>query len=270
MWSRSSAELITAWTCSRFPLSRYGPLAGLLTAAALTGGGAEGIAGVLERMVLALLLLFQFRLWDDLADRSRDRPAHPERVIAQASSVRALHGLLAAVTLASVSIVAVRPSVFGTLWPSLVLLAGGALYYRIVRPRLSALAAAALLLAKYPGFVWILRPPPAARSPVLLAAALVYATFVLFDLTEDDRLARAAGARIVRLFAAGLFAAAAILVSVSRPWPESSVAIAGAILMLALFAGDVPTDAGARRHRAYAGFLVCGLVVAAFYLGDPP
>lgn len=265
---RSSVELITAWTRSRFPLSLYGPLAGLITAAALSAGGAGSVAHILERAGLALLLLFQFRLWDDLADRSWDRSAHPERVLAQASSVCAFRWLLVLVTLAGGLVVAARATVFGTVWPLLVLVAGGALYYGVVRPHLSALVASALLLAKYPGFVLIVRPPAVARGPVLVAATLVYATFLLFELTDDDRLAAASGARVLRSGAAGLFAAAAILVAVTQAWPGALMAGAGAVLMPVLFSRNIPVGAGPRRYRGYFGFLVCVLVVIALHLGD--
>jgi len=76
----SSLESIGAWRAQRLPLARFVPLAVLIAWAA--GGSTVATARGLALIGLALSLIAQCRLWDDLVDRDRDRSAHPERLLA--------------------------------------------------------------------------------------------------------------------------------------------------------------------------------------------
>jgi hypothetical protein len=72
--------MIRYWI-ERFPLRLYVPAATLIAVAAHPAG--QTIGRWLVDLSIVTLLLAQFRLWDDLADRRHDRRAHPERVLAR-------------------------------------------------------------------------------------------------------------------------------------------------------------------------------------------
>src|SRR5437870_9734138 len=80
LWNWSLEELIR-YRRSRVPLRLYLPLAVFLTIAAQLTGRQGTILTLLIDLALAGTMLFQFRLWDDLTDRERDRLEHPERVL---------------------------------------------------------------------------------------------------------------------------------------------------------------------------------------------
>jgi 4-hydroxybenzoate polyprenyltransferase len=73
-----------AWRATRLPLALYVPFALLLALAA--AGGLLGSQRGLATAALAFALVAQFRLWDDLVDRERDRRVHPQRVLARTRS----------------------------------------------------------------------------------------------------------------------------------------------------------------------------------------
>jgi hypothetical protein len=88
--STSSLEAIGAWRAQRLPLARFGLLALLLAWAA--GADTMTAAGALASIVLALSLVAQCRLWDDLVDRERDRRAQPERLLGQRDGANQAEG----------------------------------------------------------------------------------------------------------------------------------------------------------------------------------
>ena len=75
---------MAAYFQERFSLAVFGPVFILLTVAAF--GSVANTTGL--RLAVALLLgialVVQFRLWDDLEDRNRDRVGHPTRVLVNA------------------------------------------------------------------------------------------------------------------------------------------------------------------------------------------
>src|SRR5690606_33350878 len=80
----SSLDALGAWRAQRLPLVRYAPLA-LLIAWAGCGNAIASVRGLLG-FVLASGFIAQYRLWDDLVDRVRDRSVHPERVLARVAA----------------------------------------------------------------------------------------------------------------------------------------------------------------------------------------
>jgi 4-hydroxybenzoate polyprenyltransferase len=64
----------------------------LVAGAALSGRGWSGAADVLTDIIAASGLVIAFRIWDDVADRERDRLVHPHRVLVRASSTAVLQG----------------------------------------------------------------------------------------------------------------------------------------------------------------------------------
>ena len=123
----------------------------------------------------ALLLLAQFRTWDDLADRERDRLIHPDRLLVRA--VRAVDvtqviAFCGALAVANICLAAARDStglavaVVGALDMAL-----GSFYLtRTVRTAAGEYA----LLAKYPAIVVVVSGQRMFDAPVsVLAGALV-------------------------------------------------------------------------------------------------
>jgi hypothetical protein len=133
----------------------------------------------------ALLLLAQFRLWDDLADRRHDAVAHPERVLVRSREVTqivAFTGALAVVNIclsvwrdASGVAVAVLAGLNATL---------GIWYLaRSGRTR----AGEHLLLAKYPAMIVIVAGARVVQTPlqILTAAVLLYLVVCAYEAWHD-------------------------------------------------------------------------------------
>jgi hypothetical protein len=183
----SSLEAIGAWRAQRLPLARFGLLALLLAWAADTMTGARALASI----VLALSLVAQCRLWDDLIDRERDRLAHPQRLLAAGEApgpfVAAVALLAAANALALGLLCGWSRSLAAALLFALL-----ALWYRWHRAR--GLLHAHVLLLKYPAFVLLLAASPlAARAAA--GAIVVYAAMCAFEILDGHSarsLARAA------------------------------------------------------------------------------
>jgi hypothetical protein len=174
----SSLEAIGAWRAQRLPLARFGLLAVLLAGAAC--GGALASARGLAFIALALSLVAQCRLWDDLVDRGRDRSAHPERLLA----VGAAAGPFAT---AVVVLAAANATALGLLYgpqralPAAVLFAALALWYR--RHRARGVLHAHMLLLKYPAFVLLLAASPFATQ-ALAVALVVYTAMCAFEILD--------------------------------------------------------------------------------------
>ncbi|HSN14795.1 MAG TPA: hypothetical protein VLT61_09200, partial [Anaeromyxobacteraceae bacterium] len=182
----SWAELL-AWRRERFPAPAWLALALLVGAAAGPPSGARDAA---RTLTLALGLLLQFRLWDDLADRERDAREHPERVLARARRPRAFRLALLACGACNAALVAAGPKPLEAL-AALALLTGLYLaWYAGLRDRVQApLLSAHLQVVKYGAFVliasgWPLRPGPRTA----LGAAIVWLSFCAHELLHDERL----------------------------------------------------------------------------------
>jgi hypothetical protein len=169
----SSLEAIDAWRATRLPLARYLPLALLLAWAACGNAliSARGIAITL----IALGLVTQCRLWDDLVDRERDAARHPQRVLVRSGELgpfrlaTALLGMANAIALMALN---GWPHALG----AALLFAALAGWYRWQESRgpLHAL----VLLLKYPVFVLLLALP---GTWPIAAATVVYGAICLFE-----------------------------------------------------------------------------------------
>ena len=89
-----SIELLTRYIRERFPIRIFPALALFLTVAGLSATRSVSGIDLTMTFFLATLLVFQFRLGDDLYDRRRDRFEHPERVLPRAGSTTPFHLLL--------------------------------------------------------------------------------------------------------------------------------------------------------------------------------
>ena len=143
-----------AYLHERFRPGIFGPAIALQAGLALWISRPPLTARVcLQAFVTIALLLLQFRLWDDLEDRDRDRVAHPERLLVRHSPTpfwRVLAGLalanLALVGLLSITAAAGLALLDLACWAA----------YRKIRARVSDPTWRFRLLPdKYPAFVWI-------------------------------------------------------------------------------------------------------------------
>lgn len=179
VWSALFAEPVGSWIASRMPARLFGTVALLITGGAALGG-APSATWALAAAVTALLLLFQFRLWDDLADAPSDRVRHPERYLprcASTSPFRTALGVAAASSLIAVFLLGGPAAAAGLALLNL----GFAAWYRRAPEARAGVPGTMLLLLKYPAFVLLLAPAP--RDPLLLtlACAAVYAAVCLHE-----------------------------------------------------------------------------------------
>lgn len=135
---------------------------------------ARTVAASLSFLLLTLLVL-QFRLWDDLEDRERDRRSHRDRVIVR-SNVEPFRWLLAAFTAAAVAVAAATG--LGVLTAVVTVDVLGVVAYRAIRPRVPDVVwRFPILLAKYPAFVAVTAMAMGGQSwPRLALATLAVMT----------------------------------------------------------------------------------------------
>jgi hypothetical protein len=116
----------------------------------------------------ALLLLAQFRTWDDLADRARDTVIHPDRVLVRAVDVTQLIAFCGALAVANICIAVARDSTGLAVAVICVLDLALGLYYLARTVRTAAGECA--LLAKYPALVLVVSGHRLFEAPLLVLA----------------------------------------------------------------------------------------------------
>ena len=158
----------------------------------LSAGGASRLAILL----LLLLLVFQFRLWDDLGDVETDRIEFPERVLCRRRSVAPFYWLWLAVAMGVVALLwGHRP----LLVCYLVTVTGFFLWYRFLAGYAPRVLRYHVVAVKYPIFVYFAAGLSSeSRGPLVVATmALVYLTFVVYEPLHDPRLHRFRGINVV-------------------------------------------------------------------------
>ena len=154
--------LVSGYTAERLPWRLSVAVCVLLTAA-----GQAGRSGVLEDVpadaLLAFLLFAQFRILDDLADRSVDAHAHPERVLVRAISVWPIAAAALVLGVATLTLLLVRNAAFDTIGSYLLLATFMSAFYCVRQGR--SLLGDHVLLTKYPVLVWIIAVAGADGSP---------------------------------------------------------------------------------------------------------
>ena len=183
---------MAAYFRERFPPAVFVPAFMLLTVAAFWSvANATGLR-LAVALLLGIALLAQFRLWDDLEDRVRDRATHPTRVLVNAPTAP-FRILLLVLTASAIAVSAGhRPALVATL----VLNATGWCAYRLARRRISLNGwRFGLLPLKYPGFVTVMAFSLGDVIPVRLAvaAATTYVCASGYELIHDSP-ARVGGA----------------------------------------------------------------------------
>jgi hypothetical protein len=263
--SASASADLQHYLRTRFGPVRFALLALFLALASAALDDSEA-ALVLGRALLVLPWLLQFRLADDLADRQRDRREHPERVLARAppGPFRVLLILLAAGNVLVLAWCAPPPR-----WAELLTLTGLALlWYVWPHRRVPPLAAALVVLLKYPAFVYLLGDPGASldRWVAVGVLVLVYACFVAYECLHDERLRTVRAATVV-LAAALLAMTAAAVLAWRGGLADACWLGAGCAVLADLFRRHC-------RHRApglwpYAVLLVgCAWITCAYWLAS--
>lgn len=248
----SSLDAIGAWRAQRLPLARYAPLA-LLLAWAACGSAIASPSGLIG-CALASSLIAQYRLWDDLVDRVRDRSSHPERLLARVASASLFVRATVVLAAANVAALGLRHGWLHALGAG-ALIATIGLWYRFHRAR--GFVHAHVLLMKYPAFVVLLAAwPPQPR--VLAAALAVYAAMCAFELL-DTRFEHAAAKRLA--FAAHAFVLAATPMLVRTDGLAMLAAGLGAALMALAWRSRPNAAAGAVRYLPFAHAAIALLLI---------
>ncbi len=180
-------ETFAAYLRERFKPKVFGPAAVLLAAAALWSAGASPrVTFGATALGLAVVLLLQFRLWDDIEDRERDRYRHPERVLVRSDPApfRLTCVLLMVLNVLLLVVIGARAAALGLgcldlfFWMA----------YGRLRQRLPDRAwRFQILLLKYPVFVGLLAA--SLGSPLslrlLVAAVAVYVCACAYETLHD-------------------------------------------------------------------------------------
>ena len=179
-------RLFAAYLVERFRPAVFIPAIALHLMLALWAAGAEPTAARLAAAAgLAALLLLQFRLWDDLEDRHRDRATHPERVLVVASPTP-FRLALTVLGAANLVVLGAAPSAAAPAALAVLDIAFFAAYR--LRARVSdRFWRFCVLLAKYPAFVGLIAvatgAPRACR--LALAMAAMYAAASGYEAHHD-------------------------------------------------------------------------------------
>ena len=273
-------EEAARYSRTRFPVKIYLPLALFLCTAALAGGRPMEPINLMLAFVLALSLLYQFRLWDDLSDREFDRLDHPERVLARTTSVTFFRTGVFVAFLYNFTLIGVSA---GSSWQLkaivFALLNGSFFVWYRWRSELchNEIAGSHVVLGKYPIFVYLLSGESAATSSVRLALAmlLVYLCFCVYELLHDARLHQGPGALktlAIEMTALWVVSAVMAIVLADRGGPavilQTTLTAAGGFCLTMLFLrrrAGVQTDI-----ESYAVFVVGFFQALTFSLGGGP
>jgi hypothetical protein len=245
---------------SRLPWTRYLPLSFFVVLSSLASAESRekmslGWTIPLYLWILALSLIAQFRLWDDLADLKADRGNYPERVLCRVESsapfgmaVIVLAALNISGLVAVEALLAIKTSpgyLIATPWQTPSMLALLMLWYTAwyaCRGKYSQHAPPPLFrslanLIKYPAFVIILAAHLfTSGARLTLAAAMVFLVFCAYELLHDHRLAALGGAcRLMQ----GVFLALSIIAICSfrlaGAWQSKTALIVLALVALCCF-----------------------------------
>lgn len=190
MSSSSAAADLVAYGRERIIRWRVAALAFLIVGLAFFVEVPGDALDALARTGLALLLIAQFRLWDDLADRSYDSVHHPTRVLVRSRATGWFWAVLALLAVAAASAVAILRSWHAAppIYLGLMVLLAGVYHGPLRVPRFIR---AQLVLLKYPVFVLLLAAP-AFSTPALLAGTAAYLVLSVFEWYDDPGLRRSA------------------------------------------------------------------------------
>ena len=186
-------ETFRLYRCERFPLRIFALVAVVLTLAAFVEGIPHDWFEVLLSWMASVLLLLQFRIWDDLGDRNHDAVHHPDRVLSRCHQVSAFYLLVAFTGLSNWI-------VFRLLGHSAIpflLICVPAFFWYMLFDETSrrSIAGRHVLLLKYPAFVWLIAP---SHPPELISSmAIVYLSGAIYELLHDREIRSRPQARLL-------------------------------------------------------------------------
>ncbi len=180
------SDMFAAYLRERFKPGIFGTAAVVHVAAAVWAARAVGPIAVAATLGLAVILLLQFRLWDDLEDLEHDRRVHPARVLVRADPApfRLACAMLAAANIALLVVAGSRGAAQGLACLDLFFW----LAYGPLRPRFSDRTwRFQILLLKYPVFVGLLATALGApmRMRLFAAAVAVYLCACAYEALHD-------------------------------------------------------------------------------------
>ena len=187
--SRSWVDGSILYARERYPFRVFVPIAVGLALAGLTDEwlqstqGSHGSLEFLVSVVVTVTMMFQFRLWDDLADQPYDRIHHPTRVLSKTSTLApfALNVALAGM----VSVILLVLAEANYLGFVLLNLAATVWYIAIPIDWRRSIAGRHVLLLKYPVFVFLLVPVENRKATLILSMAAVYLCSAIYELFHD-------------------------------------------------------------------------------------
>ena len=191
MLYNSSTNVLLRYQKTRIPWVIFAPLALFLCVASATGRWPFDAAAWCLNWGMALSLVVQFRLWDDLADVGSDRLIHPGRVLCQTKSLQIFWGILGLLLIVNTLLIASYKSTH-SLGVFLILNVSYLMWYSIPRKLNSDMIVShSIVLAKYPVFVFLLSGSHAAeRAGLQLGYGMVvtFLCFCAYELQHDQRL----------------------------------------------------------------------------------
>jgi len=188
-------RLFASYLRERFRLTVFGPAIALHVSSIMWANDTAPTARtVIQSAGLITLMMIQFRLWDDLEDRERDRLQHPERLLVHTETTP-FWRVLAALALLNVAWMAAsgsRVAMIGLVLLNLTFWFA----YRRVRPQISDFIwRFQVLLFKYPAFVVLVAAAWGASRVGRLAAAavVIYASACVYEALHQRRESTAEG-----------------------------------------------------------------------------
>jgi hypothetical protein len=175
--------MIVPYARERFTPAVFGPAA---IAIAMAGAiGRYSLPDVALDTLFAVLLLAEFRLCDDLADRRADAVTHPDRVLVRAHALWPFAALCVALAIINVTWSIARDSTGISAWILITLHAVLGTWYS--RRQARTLAGDQLLLSKYPAFVLIVAGGHIVDAPIRagVLASIIYVAASAYEAWHD-------------------------------------------------------------------------------------
>ena len=175
--------MVTEYLRERFDLRIFLPLAVVIASPTLMADA--GWRQFALDCGFALLLLTQFRMWDDLADRQHDALAHPDRVLVRTADVTQVIASVAALAVTNICVSVWRDRT-GIAVSVLAALNGVFAIWYLARSTRS-LFGEYLLLAKYPAMVVIVCGHRILDIPIIAAglAIVLYCSVCVYEAWHD-------------------------------------------------------------------------------------
>ncbi|MES2179656.1 MAG: hypothetical protein V4550_17485 [Gemmatimonadota bacterium] len=187
----SRTEIMRAYLAERFVGQRFVLLAIVLSGAAflVSTKPAEPLIALLRTLTSAFLLILALRVWDDLADRTRDAVEHPNRITVRITSSNAFVILGESAAFGWIALMLTGRDSPSRLLLFIALCIALTIWYRTRRILGSSRLSAYAVLSKYPVIV-VLIAPGQLRTPIIAVPVLVslYLLLCIYETLDDPSL----------------------------------------------------------------------------------